>query len=219
LNSARRGGPPRRRAPSLHFPGLSAGARDASAFRRFAFSRRRPRGGGKKPNPKQKTTMNNTALKVWTALARLLVVAAAVTAVFAINARAQGADFVTSGGWITGTPSGANGNFAASGSINADGTFWGQLNYLDRNTGMHVVSTGVTAYAVDTIDPDCRIITYNVKIDGAPGTAIVRVCDHGEPGLTDTFEITLSDGYHAVGDLGGSRPGGGNVQLHLVTTG
>jgi hypothetical protein len=162
--------------------------------------------------------MKTTAQKFWATLGRTLILAATVMVVFAINARAQGSDFVTSGGWITGTPSGANGNFAASGSINADGTFWGQLNYLDHGTGLHVISTAVTAYTVDTTDPDCRIITYNVTIDGAPGTAIVRVCDHGEPGLNDTFEITLSNGYHAVGDLGGARPGGGNVQLHLVAS-
>src|SRR5262245_3146638 len=36
-------------------------------------------------------------------------------------------DFVTGGGWITGTPSGARANFGVAGGIK-DGTFWGHLN-------------------------------------------------------------------------------------------
>jgi hypothetical protein len=122
-------------------------------------------------------------------------------------------DFVTGGGWITGTPSGAKGNFGVGGGIK-DGSFWGHLNYIDHGNGMHVKATSVTGYQVDPNDPDCRIIQYNVTIDGQPGTARVRVCDKGEPGRNDIFEIQLSNGYFAGGDLGGSHPGGGNIQLH-----
>lgn len=122
-------------------------------------------------------------------------------------------DFVTGGGWITGTPSGAKGNFGVAGGIK-DGAFWGHLNYIDHGNGMHVVDTAVTGYAVDANDANCRYINYNVMIDGSPGTAQVHVCDNGEPGRNDIFEITLSNGYHAGGDLGGSQPGGGNIQLH-----
>ena len=122
-------------------------------------------------------------------------------------------DFVTGGGWITGTPSGAKGNFGVGGGIK-DGAFWGHLNYIDHGNGMHVKATAVTGYAVDPNDPDCRIIDYNVTIDGNAGTARVRVCDKGEPGRNDIFQIQLSNGYFAGGDLGGSHPGGGNIQLH-----
>ena len=122
-------------------------------------------------------------------------------------------DFVTGGGWIVGTPSGAKGNFGVAGGIK-NGAFWGHLNYIDHGNGMHVKHTAVTGYAVDPNDPDCRIIDYNVTINGAPGTARVRVCDKGEPGRDDIFEIQLSNGYFAGGDLGGSHPGGGNIQLH-----
>ncbi|HZI33470.1 MAG TPA: post-COAP-1 domain-containing protein, partial [Candidatus Binatia bacterium] len=66
---------------------------------------------------------------------------------------------------------------------------------------------------------DCRDITYEVTIDGVPGTAYVIACDNGEPGRNDTFDITLSSGYHAAGDLGGARPGGGNIQLHKCPPG
>jgi hypothetical protein len=122
-------------------------------------------------------------------------------------------DFITGGGWITGTPSGAKGNFGVAGGFK-NGAFWGHLNYIDHGNGMHVKHTAVTGYAVDPGDPDCRLIDYNVTIDGQLGTARVRVCDKGEPGRDDVFEIALSNGYRAGGDLGGSRPGGGNIQLH-----
>jgi hypothetical protein len=122
-------------------------------------------------------------------------------------------DFITGGGWITGTPSGAKANFGVAGGFK-NGAFWGHLNYIDHGNGMHVTDTAVTGYATDPNDPDCRIISYNVDIDGRPGTARVRACDKGEPGANDIFEITLSNGYHAGGDLGGAHPGGGNIQLH-----
>jgi len=122
-------------------------------------------------------------------------------------------DFVTGGGWITGTPSGDKANFGVAGGIK-NGAFWGHLNYIDHGNGMHVKQTAVTGYAVDPNDATCRIIDYNVTIDGQAGTARVRVCDKGEPGRNDIFEIQLSNGYFAGGDLGGARPGGGNIQLH-----
>jgi hypothetical protein len=122
-------------------------------------------------------------------------------------------DFVTGGGWIRGTPSGAKANFGVAGGIK-NGAFWGHLNNIDHGSGMHVKATAVTGYAVDSTDPDCRIIDYNVTIDGQTGTARVRVCDKGEPGRNDIFQIQLSNGYAAGGDLGGSQPGGGNIQLH-----
>src|SRR6266581_2127349 len=125
----------------------------------------------------------------------------------------QCSDFVTGGGWITGTPSGAKANFGVAGGFK-NGAFWGHLNYIDHDNGMHVKQTAVTGYAFDPNDADCRIIDYNVTIDGQAGTARVRVCDKGEPGRNDIFEIQLSNGYFAGGDLGGSRPGGGNIQLH-----
>ena len=137
--------------------------------------------------------------------------------------------FVTGGGWIT-TPSGAKANFGVAGGCK-NGEFWGHLNYVDHSTapGMHVKATAVTGYRRDTTDPDCRIICYNVTIDGQPGFfARVRVCDKGEPGRDDIFAIELCSEqnclqdcstmatytYSAGGDLGGNHPGGGNIQLH-----
>jgi hypothetical protein len=119
-------------------------------------------------------------------------------------------DFLTGGGWIVGTPSGAKANFGVRGG-NRHG-LWGGLNYLDHSTRMHVKSTGVTGYS--KLSDVGRQINYNVTINGEAGTAVVKVYDNGEPGRDDTFSIQLSNGYSASGSLGGSRPGGGNLQLH-----
>jgi len=65
-----------------------------------------------------------------------------------------GADFVTGGGWITGTPSGAKANFGVAGGIK-QGQFWGHLTYIDHGpNGPRVKGTGVTV--------------YNVELDHAP---------------------------------------------------
>jgi hypothetical protein len=117
-------------------------------------------------------------------------------------------DFVTGGGWITGTPSGAKVNFGVAGGIKKQGNLWGHLTYIDHGSGMKVKGTGVTAYEV--VDATTRLIRGTAKINGQDGfTYEVIVADNGEPGRGDTFGITLSNGYSASGSLGG-----GNIQLH-----
>jgi hypothetical protein len=127
----------------------------------------------------------------------------------------SGCDKLTGGGFIIAT-AGAKGTFAVGGGIRR-GQFWGHLNYIDHATGMHVKATAVTGYSV--VDATTRRIDYNVDVDGAAGTATVIVSDKGEPGRDDLFDITLSNGYHAGGDLGGSGSGGGNIQLHKCPPG
>ena len=127
----------------------------------------------------------------------------------------RGCDKLTGGGFIY-TTEGAKGTFGVSGGIRR-GQFWGHLNYIDHGTGMHVHSTGVTGYAV--IDATTRKIDYNVDVDGSAGTCTVIASDKGEPGRNDIFDITLSNGYHVGGDLGGSGSGGGNIQLHKCPPG
>jgi len=119
-----------------------------------------------------------------------------------------GGDFVTGGGWITGTPSGAKGNFGVAGGVK-HGSFWGHLTYLDHGAGgPQVKGTGVTAYAV--VNATTRHIEGTCAINGAGGfTYRVDVSDNGEPGRNDTFSIRLSNGYAASGLLAG-----GNIQLH-----
>lgn len=118
-------------------------------------------------------------------------------------------DFVTGGGWITGTPSGAKGTFAVAGGIK-NGAFWGHLTFVDHGSnGPKVKGTGVTAYVI--VNATTRHIEGTAEINGQGGfTYKVDVADNGEPGRNDTFNLSLSNGYTASGSLGG-----GNIQLHL----
>ena len=120
----------------------------------------------------------------------------------------SGEDFVTAGGWITGTPLGAKGNFGAAGGIK-HGAWWGHLTYIDHGQdGPRVKGTGVTAYVV--VNATTRHIEGNAQVNGTDGfTYQVDLVDNGEPGDNDSFALALSNGYRASGTLGG-----GNVQLH-----
>lgn len=127
-------------------------------------------------------------------------------------------DFVTGGGWITGTPSTKLANFGVGGGIKR-GQLWGHLNYVDHGDGKHVKGTGVTAYT-GACGTTIRHIEGTATVNGATGFKYaVDVDDKGEPGRNDTFALKVFDGsgtliYSASGNLGGSRPGGGNIQLH-----
>lgn len=118
-------------------------------------------------------------------------------------------DFVTGGGFITGTPSGAKGNFGFNAGIR-NGITDGELNYVDHGPNMfHFHSVTITSYQV--VNPTTRRFMGTGTIDG---TATVNftctVSDNGEPGRSDTFQLQLSNGYNASGTLVG-----GNIQLHL----
>jgi hypothetical protein len=121
-------------------------------------------------------------------------------------------DFVTSGGWIVGTPSSARANFAVAGGVK-DGAPWGHLNYIDHGSGgPKVKGTGVLRYGAPdpTTRPTTRWIEGTAEINGQSGfTYRVEVADEGEPGRDDTFALSLSNGYTASGKLTG-----GNIQLH-----
>jgi hypothetical protein len=119
-----------------------------------------------------------------------------------------GSDFVTGGGWITGTPSGAKGNFGVAGGMK-NGVLWGHLTYIDHGpNGPKVKGTGVTQYVVTGLTT--RHIEGTCEVNGQGGfTYRVDVADNGEPGRSDTFSLNLSNGYSASGNLAG-----GNIQLH-----
>lgn len=116
-------------------------------------------------------------------------------------------DFVTGGGWITGTPSGSRGNFGVAGGLK-HGSLWGHLVFIDHGSGgPKVKGTGVTAYSGAG---NTRHIEGTAEVNGQSGfTYEVDVTDNGEPGRDDTFSLRLSNGYTASGKLAG-----GNIQLH-----
>jgi hypothetical protein len=123
----------------------------------------------------------------------------------------QGDDFTTGGGWF---PAGAAPNarkiFAVAGGYK-NGQPWGHLNYLDKAGNMRVKGTAVMSYEnTKTENGNVSIIKGTAELsDGTPVGYTVIVADNGEPGDADTFDITLSNGYHSGGVLGG-----GNIQFH-----
>lgn len=127
----------------------------------------------------------------------------------AVVPQCTGKDFVTGGGFITGTPSGAKGNFGVGGGIKNDGTLFGHLEYIDHGpNGPKVHGTGVTNYVI--LSPNTREIDGAAEVSGLDGfTYKVIVTDNGEPGTNDSFSIQLSNGY-----LAGGKLGGGNIKLH-----
>ena len=118
-------------------------------------------------------------------------------------------DFVTGGGWITGTPSSARANFGVGGGTK-NGSLWGHLVYIDHGPGGPTVKgTGVTAYSVT--NATTRHIEGTAEVNGKGGfTYSIDVADYGEPGVNnDTFALKLSNGYSASGPLQG-----GNIEIH-----
>jgi len=138
-----------------------------------------------------------------------VIVSSAHADITCVGKPACGSDFVTGGGWITGTPSGAKGTFGVAGGLKQGG-LWGHLVYIDHGAGgPSVKGTGVTAYS--TTGPTSRHIEGTAEVNGQAGfTYKVDVADNGEPGSSDTFALSLSNGYTASGTLGG-----GNIQLHM----
>lgn len=113
-------------------------------------------------------------------------------------------DFLTGGGWIT--QDGAKVNFGVGGGIK-NGEFWGHLTLIDHGRRFKVKGTEVTGYEV--VDATTRRIEGTARADGENVTYVILTADNGEPGRADTFEIRLSNGYVASGELDG-----GNIQLH-----
>lgn len=136
---------------------------------------------------------------------RILLACFVLTGVFLNLGNAQGSvDMATAGGFIL--VNGANANFGLNARDPVDPS--GHVNYVDHGTKLHVRSTDITAYVI--VNPTTRRIQGTAVLKG--GTVVtftVIVVDNGEPGTSDTFSISLSNGYSASGTLVG-----GNVQIH-----
>jgi len=113
---------------------------------------------------------------------------------------------VTGGGWIPW--GGDKGTFGLTAKASNTGSPSGNLSYEDHGANRNVKSTDIT-YVV--VSGNCADIGGTAKVNNAGSFGFqVRVCDNGEPGKdSDTFSITMSDGYTAAGTLGG-----GNIQIH-----
>lgn len=119
-----------------------------------------------------------------------------------------GVDYITGGGWITGTASGAKATFEIDAGIKNE-TAWGDVAYDDHGDGLTLKSTSITTYAPGPT-ANSRHIEGTAQVNGVDGyTFTAVVTDNGDPGTNDTFAIQISNGYQASGALGG-----GNIQLH-----
>ncbi|MDI6885631.1 MAG: post-COAP-1 domain-containing protein [archaeon] len=85
----------------------------------------------------------------------------------------------------------------------------GELEYLDHATKMNVHAHDMTKLVVSP-DKTQAWFEGTCTIDGVSGyTFEAYVEDNNEPGKKDVFEITLSTGYKAGGELLN-----GNIQIH-----
>lgn len=144
----------------------------------------------------------------------------------------QPCDFLTGGGYIV-RDSGAKANFGVGGGCKHGEPTWGHLQYIDHGNGLNVHWTSITAYLLhgdaEGKDPKTGQPTGTRLICGTARTNlfgdvdfVVLAKDVGEPGVDDEFVIRLKKFgvtvYTTEGDsnrtLGGSGPGGGNIQLH-----
>jgi hypothetical protein len=119
-------------------------------------------------------------------------------------------DFTTGGGFVI-KDSGAKANFGFVAGCK-HGAFFGHVNYVDHETGLHVSSDSITGYtepsATETTRRDiCGEADTNLF--GTVGYHVV-VVDNGEPGVNDHFGIALSNGYIVT-----TRTlAGGNIEIH-----
>ncbi len=113
---------------------------------------------------------------------------------------------VTGGGWIPWA--GNKGTFGLTAKADQSGSASGNLTYQDHGVLARTVKSTTITYV--TVAGNCSDIGGTATVNGAGSFGFqVRVCDNGEPGSSDTFSISMSDGYTASGTLGG-----GNIQVH-----
>ena len=167
-----------------------------------------------------------------TLLSRFVPVAGAIAALAAgisVPLQAQAhyvpapCDFITSGGYVF-KDDGAMANFGAHGGCK-NGKFWGNVNFVDHGTGMHLDATEITGYLWDPANPNGRDICgwARVNYQADPVRFRVHLVDNGEPGVNDVFGVAVDGAYPLDGNrfyivpsrnLADGGPGGGNVQLH-----
>ena len=113
---------------------------------------------------------------------------------------------VTGGGWIPWL--GSKGSFGLTAKANSAGDATGNVTYQDHGVLARTVKSTTITYV--TVDGNCSDIGGTATVNGSGAFGFqVRVCDNAEPGSSDTFSISMSDGYMASGTLGG-----GNIQIH-----
>lgn len=139
-------------------------------------------------------------------------------------------DFVTGGGFFeppnSNRPGRVNFGFNAGPRSLQDPEPKGHLNLVDHADGTHVKGTTVDTYYVYGGDPDhCRIFGGDAEVDGVGGHRyLAGVCDYGEPGRDDRFQLVVTlggeevyraDNFDGTPPPAGGELDGGNIQLHV----
>jgi len=141
--------------------------------------------------------------RIWTRYAFGIAALALVLA--SGSASAWECDFLTGGGFII-RDSGAKANFGVGGGCKHGSPTWGHLEYIDHGTGLNVHWTSITAYLEVDSSTDSRGKPFGAR----------RICGTARTNLygdVDWFVLARDTG-EPDHTLGGSGPGGGNIQLH-----
>lgn len=160
-------------------------------------------------------------------LSRLLPAGALVALAAAISVPMQAqahfvpapCDFITSGGFVF-KDDGAMANFSADGGCK-NGDFWGNVNFVDHGTPVHLNATQITGYLWDPAQPNARDICGWARVDENGSYQVqfrIHLVDNGEPGKHDVFGIALDNAYGINGNrfyiIPSRTIAGGNIQLH-----
>ncbi len=118
-------------------------------------------------------------------------------------------DFVTGGGFVI-NDSNDHANFGLVAGCKHH-AFFGHVNFIDHSIELHVSSLTITGYTELPKGGTRRDIcgTAETNLFGEVGYHVV-VVDNGEPGTSDRFGISLSNGYMLTTRV----LAGGNIQLH-----
>lgn len=141
-------------------------------------------------------------------------------------------DFVTGGGFFeppnSTRPGRVNFGFNAGPRSLRNPDIKGHLNLVDHGDGTHVSGRTVDTYSVVGGDAEhCRMFEGDADVNGTPGFRYrAGVCDYGEPGRDDRFQLTVTLDGATVYFADNARAGcpadmllcgeldGGNIQLH-----
>jgi hypothetical protein len=94
------------------------------------------------------------------------------------------------------------------------GTAKGNFNYVNHVTGLHV-NGAVTSIQVIAVNPDGSPKTVLFSGTWEGGSFFVTVEDHGEPGRTDEFGITVTTATDELSEVRSQRViSRGNIQFH-----
>lgn len=132
-------------------------------------------------------------------------------------------DFVTGGGFVF-KDNGMMVNYGIHAGCKHN-KFWGHINYIDHENQFHLRSVEITGYIRETLSDGTVLVNTRdfcgwAQLNSQEGLVRFRVTvtDNGEPGVNDTFGISI-DGVHQTWDqrfyiVTDRTVGGGNIQLH-----